>query len=454
MGILKFHKFIKDKYPEAFSKNNHSTIYDYIYIDCNYILHGSITDFVTETEFLKNIFSKFDHLLCNFIAKQEIFFAIDGTSNFAKILLQRQRRQNISELNSLWITPGTNTMQKIEEQIKKYLTETEKKYKFIHPKFILSPSDIPDEGEIKICKRLIDNYNINKNSKNLIIGNDADIIVLSMAVHPITNIDILTSGTEIVNLNKLLKCHNKILDTNQNIRADFVILSILMRDDYFPKIKFVTFEKIWEAYTNIYKLYQQPLITNNQFNKDILIKFLENLCINISKQFRKTDLIKFKKNQIKNYLEGLLWCLNLYSTGICSKYDYYYSGPGFHPNQILIYLLMNPEENFNIPKSDIKPLPAHVQSLIVLPKKAQLLILEKYRSLMDSKLKYLYEYENCEICSDLNKKINQIKLESDLENIDIYNKLHLLKIELKEHKKNHKQFKMEDIYNIVQICNF
>lgn len=412
MGIFNFHNFIRKKYPESIIRINYQNIYDYIFIDVNYIMHACLNSWVSESEFISKLFLKFDFLFSNFLARKQIFFAMDGTPNLAKIIIQRERRANSKNINSLWLTPGTITISNIENSIKKYLDKLKLKLKYINPEIIFCNSEIPGEGEIKIFNQL--NKINNKNNSNLIIGNDADLVILSMASQ-FENINILIKNNQILSIPELIQAHKKLLNTNQDIKSDFVILSLFMGNDYFPKIYYMVFERIWNSYLNIFKLYNSPLISNGKFNKNILVNFFSDICYNLPIRFKKTDFLVNHNKYIKNYLEGILWCLNFYQTGFCPKYEYYYFGPSIHPNKILLYILLNPDfDLLDIPKSETKPIPTEIHPLIILPKSAMSLIPDKYHDIIQKKLDFLYEPKICKVCEKLKNNPKKLKYHKEI----------------------------------------
>ena len=86
-------------------------------------------------------------------------FSVDGASPYSKIILQRKRRFNnvnninMDNLNSLHLTPGTDLMNSIKSKLKEYINKRKNWFKFRKIKFIVSSTDIPGEGEIKIIKK-------------------------------------------------------------------------------------------------------------------------------------------------------------------------------------------------------------------------------------------------------------------------------------------------------------
>lgn len=112
MGITNFHIWLKSYYPDSYIQIKNNNCYDYMYIDVNFILHNAMHGSKSFNEFLKRIHLQFDTIFSNVIATKQIYFALDGPSSYAKILLQRKRREvaggkvTNTKINSLYITPG------------------------------------------------------------------------------------------------------------------------------------------------------------------------------------------------------------------------------------------------------------------------------------------------------------------------------------------------------------
>lgn len=491
MGIYNFHTWLKKNFIRSYISIKENNIYEYIYIDVNYVLHNSIYGCKTEKEFIAKLYMRLDIIFSNFIATKKIYLSLDGPASFAKILLQRKRRIDRSSkideniINSLYLTPGIEKMKRIENYLQIYLNKLKSSYKFINPEVILASSNDPDEGEIKICKQVMENGKNNLSHRHLIIGNDSDLIVLSMGMKPIYNINILVRGgseNELISLTKLLHLYTKRINrndvienlTNSNIRYDFVIISIMMGNDYLPKLGYIKSDKLWRIYYDLMiSLHDDETLMNDNFtfNYDILKKLLLKIYNNLSKSCKTVTLNTYDGERAQIYLEGLLWCLKMYQQGTCPRYDYIYDFNSPHPFELLFYTFAEPQ--ITIKESNAKPIPAKVYPLIIMPKKAMYLIPKEYHSLMNNELSYLYESEECEVCAsykntfkDINKKISIAEASKPDPDNDEINKL---KNNYKEkmnsymkhkqihkqiHKKSHKNnFNIDDIYKILKITN-
>ncbi|KAF7987890.1 hypothetical protein HCN44_003753 [Aphidius gifuensis] len=217
MGIPKFTRFICERYPCILEILNEYQIpdFDNLYLDMNGIVHNcshpndADAHFrITEETIFKNIFL-YVEVLFRTIKPQKLFFmAVDGVAPRAKINQQRSRRfrsakdaelaeakaraagEVIPEGNrfdSNCITPGTEFMSKLTEQLKYFVTykiSTDSQWKKC--KIILSGPEVPGEGEHKIMdyiRYLKSQPDYDINTRHCLYGLDADLIMLSLCTH-------------------------------------------------------------------------------------------------------------------------------------------------------------------------------------------------------------------------------------------------------------------------------
>ena len=103
-------------------------------------------------------------------------------------------------------------MNNLKSQILKYLDDRKDWFKFRKVDFIVSSSEEYGEGEIKIIKKLRSLSKKNKQYTNLIIGNDADLVVIAMACISSSKIDIMFNNhnsKKIININKIANTFSK-----------------------------------------------------------------------------------------------------------------------------------------------------------------------------------------------------------------------------------------------------
>lgn len=472
MGIKDYHTFIKTSYELALIDPNKNNIYDCIYIDVNYVLHISIYGANNMATFVKNIYYHFDTIFSNFIATKKIFFAIDGTSSYAKIILQRERRSKGDNSNNgvsaLGLSPGTKMMKYLEKKIELYINNLSNQYKFIKPDITISKSNVSDEGEIKICKQIINNGMDNLDYTHLIIGNDADIVVLSMGAKPIYNINILFNNSnthELLSLKILLELFGKSLDknpsmvvmANNNLRDDFVIVSLMMGNDYLPKMEFVNNLRLWDCYKEYYKQTKKTIINDGQLVVGNMVRFMHLIYTTMSKTH--IDLVKCDMDidGIKSYIDGLMWCLDVYNTGKCNDYGYAFTGlKPIHPFELYYYLVKN--NNYEYNKKYCLPIDCGMYPLLIMPLTAKKLIPQKYYGIMDGELKYLYDNENCNECMGMKKiYLNTHRKIGETANVSLkenYKKTYLDQLnKFRDHKKTHlHKFGPTDISKIIELC--
>ena len=479
MGIKDYHTWIKSSFPNCLIESTNNNIYEYIYIDMNYILHLSIYGCNTITEFIQKIYHNLDVIFINFIATKQIFFALDGTSSYAKIILQRERRskplpatQINQKIDFVGLSPGTKLMKFLEKKIRMYINNLNGQYKFIKPEFIFSKSSKCDEGEIKICKQVFINGSNNLNHRHLIVGNDADIIVLSMGLKPIYNINILVNGNgnrDLISLKNLLGSFATLLNinsdmyvmANNNLRDDFVLVSLMMGNDYFPKLHGVNYIKLWDCYYTFFKQTNQTIINNGKFDIENLKIFTYLIYSNMAATLKTIAVDVYDKQKVKSYLEGLIWCLKIYNTGICTNYEYNYTSTiPVHPFELYFYLFSENDIISYGPQFSL-PVNAEIYPLLIMPYNAKYLIPQKYHSIMDDKLKYLYEVENCNECKRLHnscQKLHKSCQDTKHNNDGLcekFNKMYREKyLEHSTHKKTHTfRFSSDDIKYIINLCN-
>lgn len=478
MGIENFHCWLKEKYPNCFLQANAKNVYDYIYIDANHILHNSIYKSQSEEHFINRIYNNLDLIFCNFIARKAVVLVVDGPAPYAKIVLQRKRRLqlvtgnsiNVNTINSLHLTPGTELMIKMKDYLTNYM-ENINKQSFHKVKYYISSTTEPDEGEIKVIKKIIEYSSVDNNSSHLVISNDADLVVLTVGIKPIYNIHILIKNKsiyELISVPKLLyqfylynfKYSKLIYNVNSDsFRDDFTLISIMAGNDYLPKLAFTKMHTLWEAYNIINKWECCHLLTNNTFNKKNFKKFMFSIMNLINSRYSKFNFQTYNKDIIISYLEGLLWCLHMYQTGKCSMYDYHYIGKSApSPQDIMYFLEFHDDIDILVPESKTQAVPVNIYTVLIIPHQAKELIPKKYYNYMEKELEDVYATELCKICdkfkkdlSTYHKLLKTSEEENNLDNIDIIKKkISKISTSLSKHKKSHiVSFSINDIKKII-----
>jgi 5'-3' exonuclease len=371
-------------------------------------------------------------------------------------------------ISSLDFTVGSQFMKSLHENLCDALNKIEQKWKI---KIILM-IDEPNEAELKIMSHIKNNKT---NESHMIVSDDADVILLSAAIN-VKKIHIFgfeNKVEKILSIDMLLNEHYiKTLCNND----DFVFVSLLLGNDYIPKLNFINIELLWKAYVGFKKSpnneNQNIMSDNKKINLDNLKKYLHWMIFYVKNSSNKRiniDDLKSKCN-VQKYLEGITWCCGNYSSGTCQKYDYMYSGKSIQPINILYSLLCGQVNDVSYPTPSCGPMDKDKYLVLIMPKKAKLMIKEKYHKLIDNELSFMYEEEECEHCVNHSRKMSSLcktmmmskglinQTENDNEDTkreinEIYNKTRheisdTYKI-MKTHKLSHKPINIHDAINIL-----
>lgn len=442
MGITDFHKWIRETYPESYDKTNKNK-YDHIYIDLNHYLHNAIYKSTSQDNFFEKLYTILDRTISKYHAKNSFVIATDGPATYAKILLQRKRR-DISEFNdkfdSLSLTLGTTFMYRVDEEMNKYLELRKDWFKFRKTKLVYIPMTKPDEAELKIIRNILKNE-----GTHLFISNDADVIVMSMACL-VKNIYVMTKDYRIISIDNLTKSIVKHTSLNENVvRLDFTLLSIMMGNDYLPKVDYVTFKNLWNSYIYISK-YIKGIIIDNVLKIDNFKVYLDALYDSLNSKYKKISL-KSNDDNVKNYFEGLLWCVDMYKSGTCRMYDYSYNGDRIEVFDIRMYL--SGVKKVDVVASDTEPIPIEIYPLLVLPKKAKSIMPESCKKLMDSEFRYLYEEEDCSKCNKFKKEVNNLYKMRRNGHKDLNHRIHHTSQNYSKHRETHNvKFDIKEIIDM------
>jgi 5'-3' exonuclease len=476
MGILNFHKWLKQKYNNQYTQIKETIKVENFYIDLNFVLHNCISGVQKLEDLYKRLFNFLDNVFSFIIPTKTLTFATDGPAPYAKIILQRSRRLqmvrnkdiefNNTSITPLHFTPGSIFMKELENKMNEYLKKLNDKLQVK----IYTLMSGPDEAEIKLVKKITE-LNKKPEEKHVILSNDADIVVIFTSLEKYNNLQIVKKekGYFLFDIGQLVNDIKKEVNNNNIIcHRDFSLTFLLMGNDYFPKMKYTSVEKIYKAFQNTYSVYtgenkKSLLINDNNFNinKETFRDYLYNIVIQTNKVYlNKFKIIEFNRNMYKRYVEGLIWCIKMYSTGNCIEYDYIFNFKETpHPLGLLYYFEFYYEEDFIEKKIyNSTPIPDEIYSLFVLPKKAQNMINKKYHELMNTKLKFLYEEEECNECikqhkniADIYETIKFMKI-MDEDTSSIRRKVGKISVELGKHKKKHKTLTINDIKNILKLC--
>lgn len=296
MGIKYFFKWFKDSFPKTvknFDEKNHKldniineenkSTYPYLLLlDLNGIIHNSCQKIYKYGSFEPKSLLKKSPPIINSVEKdllvfedvlnsinslitivnpEEIVLCIDGVAPISKQIQQRQRRFLSQKTNggfdSNCISPGTDFLYRLGLYLK---TNLEKKLEtdWLNITTIyFMDSLVPGEGEHKLFDFLRSNQLkiINKKFNIIIVGNDADLIMLSLLVSTLflkenllyilrEDLTFKKSKFILVNINQFKKALLDFAIAKPDFKhydfeyviCDFVILCFMVGNDFLPQI--------------------------------------------------------------------------------------------------------------------------------------------------------------------------------------------------------------------------
>lgn len=411
MGIQNFNGWLKSTYGNAYISKQQLGSIDNLHIDLNCLLHKCVYQANTSNQVVKRLSYNIKNILDIVNPQKTLVLASDGVPPLAKTLLQRKRRNMSSKkieqpkpISSLDFTVGSKFMNSLQENLSDVIKEIEKKRKI---KTIFMCDD-PNEAELKIMHHI----KTKNNESHVVVSDDADVVLLTAAID-VDNIYVLSFESKkekILSINTLLNEHQKKMKCN---RRDFVFVSLLLGNDYIPKLNFINIDTLWKAYVNFKNNveYEKLDIMSNDGKIQLtnLEFFLSFIVCGISNTLNKrTKISKIRTHHITRYLEGITWCFDNYSSGTCQKYDYIYSGKTIQPLDMMHVIMCNKITDVQYPTPLCEPMDKDKYLVLIMPRKAKSLIKNKYHNLIDNELSFMYEEEECIECKTHSKKLSEL----------------------------------------------
>jgi hypothetical protein len=311
MGIKGYLKYMVQEEP--FKKDRK---YDYVYIDCNYMLHYLIYNCKNDFDLYSKLYEYIKYLFENIVITKKIFLIFDGkhpvhlhvANPKLKTIIQRAKyKKESTDYDKQKIAPKTPIIKTFKDNLVDIINIYKKIYK---GQFSIEINDDynDDEADFKILNSIYDNPYDNV----CIISKDSDMILIaySLMCKKNINIDILSNLRPIkfIDINKINKGYNR----------DYILIILLMGNDYLPKLSNIDYESLINNYDQ-YLYHQNPhIITNNIVNYDNLINFLTYIIVN---KKIKININNLNIDRFKKYYNNILWCLKKYKV-IDNNYEY------------------------------------------------------------------------------------------------------------------------------------
>jgi 5'-3' exonuclease len=467
MGITGFYSWIIQNYGGSLKvpSNSEIVLFNHIYIDLNYLLHMCTYNSPTINVTINKIQTMILDICARHHALETINICCDGSAPLAKLLLQRSRRlqeartlclNNTTDLknSTLNFTPGSVFMSELHLVLNNLKLKLESS---LNVKVLINNLD-SGEAEIKI-KYLINKHNdLNSNSTHLLVTNDADVLLILTATKIYKNLYVLLKSNQILSVDKLIDLHTQKYGKSNTPQYDFSFLNLLNGNDYLPKIKYSTIDRIWEAYSRKLKKYPNGLILNKDkmterfdINSKFLISILKSIAVHISPNIiKKTRLFEYKFDAYTKYVDGLIWCFQMYYSGRCDYNSYIFDSEiSPDPNLLMLHLMSN-DINSHFTLKPTKPICNKLCSILLLPNIAKELIDEKYYAFMDSH-SYLYEEEKCKECQNyyqIMSKTNKEYKDGECTDMKLKKKISVTQKAYEIHRSKHIRLNGDDIEKI------
>jgi 5'-3' exonuclease len=288
------------------------------------------------------------------VKPRNVFVMIDGVAPRAKMNQQRERRYKSMFFKTLYkndqmnwdtnkITPGTNFMQKIQDELYTFA----KRWSDIN--FVISGSDECGEGEHKMM-HYIDSHC--QTGTIMIYGLDADLIMLGLLISKNKNITLLRDNNfneklpEIqktftyLNIKVLKQCICREIQTMANldldetrIVQDYIFLCFLLGNDFLEHLPSLIIKEngvnvLTKVYTNILIERKDYLVNNpleTTLSARINLKFLEDLFGRLSKSedyfFAHVYSVYRQKSVYKDIVVEEVYDSMLFYQDDCIKYN-------------------------------------------------------------------------------------------------------------------------------------
>jgi hypothetical protein len=302
MGINGFMKNMCQDKPEKKKR-----IYDSIYMDCNYLLHYFIYNCKNDEDLYKKTYAYLKYLLSTIEITKEINLIFDGNHphHLQKVNPKKQtqitrakHKKQSDDYDKQIIAPHTKIISTFKTFLVESINSLNKIFKQTF-KININDDTIDDEADFKILDAIYQS-----NFKNIcIVSRDSDMILIaySLVCKKKIFIDILSNLKPIlfIDINEICKDYN----------LDYVLIILLLGNDYLPKLSNVDYEILINNYKK-YIIHNNPkILIDDGINKNNFINYLTYIILNkkIKLNLKNIDYERFDK-----YFNNIEWCLKKY----------------------------------------------------------------------------------------------------------------------------------------------
>jgi hypothetical protein len=314
MGIKDYLKHLEHEEPNVSKRE-----YDYVYIDCNYMLHYLIYKCRNDQELYSRTFEYFKYVFDTIKVFKKIYLVFDGKYDKKLLTNPKQQTQELryknkkesDDYDKQSIYPGSQ----IVSTYKTYLQDIIEKYKkILMGKFTIETHDDSVEGEADF--KILDLIYGSDQDNICILSKDSDMILISysLIINQNINIQIMSNFRPIkfIDVNKLGKLPKVIKGEKKDIETfgpDYILITLFLGNDYLPKISNITYDSIIKCYIRYLEHGNSKIIKKKKLNYLNLINFITYIVIDkkIKFNFKNLDTKRFS-----TYYNNLCWTLKQY----------------------------------------------------------------------------------------------------------------------------------------------
>lgn len=314
MGIKDYLKHLDQEEPSAKSRE-----YDYVYIDCNFMIHYLIYKCKNDMDLYSRVFDYFKYIFDTLKVLKKFILVFDGKYDKKMLTNPKQQTQELrnkykkesDDYDKQPIYAGST----IISTFKTYLLDVIEKYKKIYVgKFLIDIIDDSIEGEADF--KILESIYSSSQDKICIISKDSDMILISYSLIMNKNIhvDIMSNLRPIkfINVNKITKLDKKINLEKKVIETwgfDYVLVVLMLGNDYLPKVSNMSYDILLKNYLKYLTHENSPIISGKKIYPQNLINFITYLVLdkNVKYNHKNLDLERFS-----TYYNNLCWTLSQY----------------------------------------------------------------------------------------------------------------------------------------------
>jgi len=331
MGVPGFVSWLETHSPEALvempalpRENSEITPreVDVVAFDLNSLVHNALRNARDEDDAIAMVFQMLHSALRQVRPRTTVVLALDGAAPIAKLETQRKRRATSSRrderkkskpdtrskrrpagVSALCATPGTIFMASLEGALTYWICAELQTYRARGLRFLLSGSDVPGEGELKIVDWLLSRGGAIRGEVAL-VGGDGDLVLQALTLQQVQRLLVVRElptrkrpgvAVHVPTLRRQLTAARGIgvgvggAEGEKHPPGGGAMLDdlealacfTLMGNDYLPKLKEASFERLWRAlcalrrHPSPYLAGRRLLRADRRFDAPLLAALLE-----------------------------------------------------------------------------------------------------------------------------------------------------------------------------------